>query len=221
MSASTHGTYDTRNLNNTTEDHTYAYAYSQNNESDNSGSDVNPQDLNGTCNVDLDAVMQGDSDDSPVCGSEPAFQREPTSLTIHDLMPETSYEEFQRKLFVHSSPKRPAPKNVKRKSVFRDMGDNEDDEDKRKKKCIKPLFGPVNNKKGWIKLRCREEEILPDLMEETKSGGSPEDPLIANMSEDEHSLDDTRFQDPDDSITSQTKPPQTGKLTLLHEVCAY
>ena len=221
ISASTHGTYDTRNLNNSTQDHTYAYGYSQNNESDNSGSDVNRHDLNGTCNVDLDAVMQGHSDDSPVCGSEAAFHREPTSLTIWDLMPETSYEDFERKLFVHSSPKRPAPKNVKRKSVFRDLGENDDDEDKRKKRCIEPLFGPVNNKKGWIKFRCREEEILPDLVEETKSGDTPEDPLLGNMSDNDHSLDDTRVQDPDDSLTSQTKPPETGKVTFVNEICAY
>ena len=178
------------------------------------------QDLNGTCNIDLDRVMDGDISvdaDEPVAGSLERFRREPTKLTMADLVADKDYEQFQAKLFVHSSPKPPL-KPVRRKRILR-PGTSNDGSDKqhspqkkKKKKRSQPVYGPVNNSKGWVKMRCTEDDYLPDLVEQARKEASPHsDPLIGNMSIDEHSLDENRFEDIEESLSPSNDNPSEGE----------
>ena len=105
LTVSTHGTFDSAN-DISSPDHTYAIGVQRSN-SQQGGS------YNGTCNIDLEALLQGE-DDTPISGSDINVQAEPARLTLDDLKPDVNFDQFKRKLLATSSPK-PAPRKTKRK----------------------------------------------------------------------------------------------------------
>ena len=62
-------------------------------------------------------------------------------------------------------------------------------------------------------MHCREEEkLVPEPMDDEPTSSQGSDPLVGNLSRDEHSLDDTRFDDPDESVTIVKESTSAGQI---------
>ena len=163
------------------------------------------QSLNGTCNVNLTAILEGDEDDEIVSGSEINSQREHSDLTIEDVVSDREFEKFKDNLFVTSSPKRPP--RFRKKTMQKDFqyssssSDNPDEPGKKtKKRSYGVLYGPVNNGKGWIKLKCpptSSDSVSSDSPKRRKNSvnHSAADPMISGESSDTLSQEEDRFLD--------------------------
>ena len=121
---------------------------------------------------------------------------------------EQDYATFERNIFAHSSPK-PLLKAVKRKH-----GGVKKPRVSKKRRC-EPIYGPVDNEQGWVKLRCRQDDVLPDLVEEPKDRHQNRNPLIGNISDEDHSLEENRFQDVDESLSPSRQKSSDGEHLFL------
>ena len=232
LTASTNGTFDTENLNRSSESEAV--------NPDTDGSESDEESLNATCNIDLDAYYAESEDDEAVSGSNMQSEREPTTITLNDLVKDakdSQYEQFKDKLFVASSPK-PAPRPTKRKILPDERDDSSDSSDESQpqtsseRKKLKPglIYGPVSNPRhpqGWVKIRCPESSedasnVLPDLTsDDSGENTNRKDPMWSGSNDDEVNNDDNyrfdeenRFEDVSSSKSGQERTSGNGHSTL-------
>ena len=104
-------------------------------------SEENVCDLNGTCNINMSKILQGETsnDDVALTGSTEEFtsRREESSWNM-----DSNYDDFRKKLFQHSSPN-PVYRNTRRKKP---VGDSNSQEEADKVGGKEQMVGPHHNK---------------------------------------------------------------------------